>query len=60
MRPKGVADGQLVDIPVPQYNIDAGTQEDSQTTEMESRGQIMRPWCSEVHTTLRLGDEAEC
>ena len=39
-RPKGVADGQLVDIPVPPYivMIEAGTQEDSMTIQTEMYG----------------------
>ena len=43
-RPKGVADGQLVDIPVPPYIVmtEAGTQEDSMTIRTEMYGQVTR------------------
>ena len=60
-RPKGVGDGQQVDIPVPLKGRlnEVMTQKDSCTTLMDRRGQIMRLVCSEVRTPLRLGDDGE-
>ena len=51
-RPKGVADEQRVDIPVPPtYDLsEAMTQKDSQTALMDICGQIIRLMCSEVRT----------
>ena len=61
MRPKGVADGQQVDIPVPPTYalIDAMTQKDSPGAVMDSRAQIMRLTRSEVRALRRLGDDEE-
>ena len=44
MRPKGVADGQQVDIPVPPPHrlSDGGTQEDRVSTRSEVRVQAVR------------------
>ncbi len=50
-RPKGVGDGQLVDIPAPSYGCDAGTQKDSQTPRMDKRGQRARLRRSEVRVS---------
>ena len=49
-RPKGVVDGQLVDIPVPLKGRlnEVMTQKDSCSTLMDRRGQIMRLVGSEV------------
>ena len=60
-RPKGVGDGQQVDIPVPLKGRlnEVMTQKDSCSTLMDRRGQIMRLVCSEVRTPLRLGDDGE-
>ena len=57
-RPKGVVDGQLVDIPVPPKGRlnDVMTQKDSCSALMDRRGQIMRMVRSEVRVPLRLGD----
>ena len=54
-RPKGVADGQLVDIPVPLKGRlnEVMTQKDSCTALMDKCGQIMRLAGSEVR--LQLG-----
>ena len=42
-RPKGVVDGQLVEIPVPPLSyIEAGKQEDNRSTRQEERVQIIR------------------
>ena len=57
-RPKGVVDGQLVDIPVPPKGRlnDVMTQKDSCSALMDRRGQIMRLVRSEVRVPIRLGD----
>ena len=53
-RPKGVGDGQLVDIPVPPKGRlnEVMTQKDSCSAVMDSRGQIMRLVGSEVRLLL--------
>ena len=60
-RPRGVGDGQQVDIPVPLKGRlnEVMTQKDSCSALMDRRGQIMRLVGSEVRSLRRLGDDGE-
>ena len=60
-RPRGVGDGQQVDIPVPLKGRlnEVMTQKDSCSALMDRRGQIMRLVGSEVRPLIRLGDDGE-
>ena len=55
-RPKGVGDGQQVDIPVPPYHRlnDGGTQKDKVTVRLEVHGQAARPSGWQIRPTHKV------